>query len=425
MKNDSIDFNFVNEKFCWFLLLVLSLFRILSESVVGRNSIIRGYRRAGNRKPRDMAGMRIQQAVMGDVDELEQDPEMTYDADFNKLDQTYNEHKNEMELKKEQLKYYVIKSRYFKSKQQPNFLTWAEKEQIRFLNKDDPDAWTPERLSESFPAVKDVIIKVLKANWTPSSMKRIEKHDENVRNNWKLYKNGEMKGLDAELQNHLKKFTNRQFDSSKNAYMQTKNDQIQFQFPVPKSKEFTQIITSCKKMTQKISSEKSQISMEKKQPLLIDDKLDKALIKVPKEYRKEEITFDELIKATGTLNTAKNDEMLLNVSTPNEEASLDSNIMPSNSVELTSSRVEDIANIKETTENKVIDLTSVDKNSNQIQKYASKKSGLTTSKKEILPKIQHRIQIPKRLHKKYAVYKLYDCFYDDKGIFMYRVPGLE
>ena len=39
----------------------------------------------------------------------------------------------------------------------PNFLNWSEKVQIRFLFNSDPTTWSPERLSESFPATIDII----------------------------------------------------------------------------------------------------------------------------------------------------------------------------------------------------------------------------------------------------------------------------
>lgn len=36
-------------------------------------------------------------------------------------------------------------------------LLWSEKEQIRLLSQTDPDLWTPEKLSQSFPATPDII----------------------------------------------------------------------------------------------------------------------------------------------------------------------------------------------------------------------------------------------------------------------------
>lgn len=50
-----------------------------------------------------------------------------------------------------------IEQKYFKSSPTPNMLTWAEKEQIRYLHNDNPSHWTPEKLAASFPALPDII----------------------------------------------------------------------------------------------------------------------------------------------------------------------------------------------------------------------------------------------------------------------------
>lgn len=39
----------------------------------------------------------------------------------------------------------------------PNLLTWSEKEQIRHLNTEHPEEWTPEQLAESFPVTVPVV----------------------------------------------------------------------------------------------------------------------------------------------------------------------------------------------------------------------------------------------------------------------------
>lgn len=400
---------------------MLSLFRAIIISTTSRNSHVvnRALHRRGERKWRDRAGIRRQSAVLNDVEAFQEDPEITYDADFNELAKSYEEHEHEMALKKEQLKYYVVKNRYFKSEQQPNFLTWAEKEQIRYLNKQDRDEWTPERLSQSFPAVEEVIVKILKANWTPSSMKRIQKHDENVRKNWVLMKSGEMKGLDPDLQEHLKKFSNRNFDSNQNAYAQTNNEQIQFKFPKPTSKEFLQLVTSCSKITQKTNDNKKS-HIEDKQNPLINAKSSK--FKLPEKFRKEAITFDELVKASEFSDTEQNDEISLSVSMPKDDHLQKSVENSTDSVASTPHETEQLAYVEEPNENDVVDLTP--ESSKRTEKYAVIKSSLAKSDVNVVPPIREKIMIPRRLHKRFGVYKLYDCFYDDRGYFMYRVPGL-
>ncbi|GBN64149.1 hypothetical protein AVEN_209563-1 [Araneus ventricosus] len=45
----------------------------------------------------------------------------------------------------------IIKRKYFKYELESNLLTYAAKQQIRYLNKLNPAEWTPETLSKCFP----------------------------------------------------------------------------------------------------------------------------------------------------------------------------------------------------------------------------------------------------------------------------------
>lgn len=529
---------------------MLSVFRSIVVPLVNRNAYtsIRTYRRRG-RKPTDLAGIRTQLKAYGDLKELEEDPEATYDADFTKLDKSYDLYKSEMDLKREQLKYHVIKQKYFKSKKQPNFLTWAEKEQIRNLNKQDPDEWPPERLAQSFPAIKEAIVKIIKANWRPADAKSAQAHDERVRNNWERFNANEIPDLDPEVREHLKKFSKRNFDSIQNAYAQTYKDLHKFEFPIPKSNEFSHIISSCKRINEKkieIANENPKPQLEQKQTLLGASSDENLVLKVPEHKRKKIVTFDEIKDVN---EASENEEMHLSVSyrdpneipldrgkqpnfltwaekeqirrlnkedpnewTPkrlaekfpaiesiivkvvkakwtlanpkrlqkhdetvhknwelfnsNQMTDLDPDVYNHlykfskrnlNSVEQediqTSDRLEFESNkrIEEndlvhnekssavthkqsnnagevvsvdnsSAENGVVDLTP--SSSKIIQKYSTKTVRLTTTSKNVLPPFQHKIQIPRRLRRRGSTYKLYDCFYNERGIFLYRVPGL-
>lgn len=79
-----------------------------------------------------------------------------FESDFMQADKSHKQHLQEMEMKKEKLKYYIVRERYFKEKF-PNFLTWHDKEQIRHLYRTNPQEWTIERLAEGFPASPEVI----------------------------------------------------------------------------------------------------------------------------------------------------------------------------------------------------------------------------------------------------------------------------
>lgn len=79
-----------------------------------------------------------------------------YETDFMDVHKSHKEHVEEMKAQHEQLKYHITKQKYFKEKY-PNFLTWHDKEQIKYLHSSDPEEWTIEKLSEGFPALPEVI----------------------------------------------------------------------------------------------------------------------------------------------------------------------------------------------------------------------------------------------------------------------------
>lgn len=66
-----------------------------------------------------------------------------------------------------------------------NLLTWDAKEQIKHLNLNYPETWTPERICESYPITLDYCKKLLRSKWAPRTLEEIAKHDQRVLNNWK------------------------------------------------------------------------------------------------------------------------------------------------------------------------------------------------------------------------------------------------
>lgn len=91
---------------------------------------------------------------------LNEDPE---DIDFNELESdfmnvhlSHKEHIEQMKQWREKEKYLIVKQKYFKENL-PNFLTWHDKEQIRYLHNSDPEEWSIEKLSEGFPALPNVL----------------------------------------------------------------------------------------------------------------------------------------------------------------------------------------------------------------------------------------------------------------------------
>ncbi|XP_042876314.1 uncharacterized protein LOC122255981 [Penaeus japonicus] len=102
----------------------------------------------------------------------------------------------------------TVEHKYFKSKdsEELNLLTWAMKEQLRYLHSTDPDTWTPEALSTAFPISPNGVTKLLKAKWFPCNEAAIEKHDRRVLACWKKYTNGQLGSLQLLKETLNKKF---------------------------------------------------------------------------------------------------------------------------------------------------------------------------------------------------------------------------
>lgn len=138
-----------------------------------------------------------------DVDDLSK-----FESELFDTSGTFEEYRRETLEENQKLKRFIVRNKYFNEKKL-TFLTWAEMEQIRLLNAKDSDEWSEETLVESFPADLLTIKKVLKAKWQPRDAKRIAKHDEKVRMNWKSFKDGEINNLDPKFREHLMKFSMR------------------------------------------------------------------------------------------------------------------------------------------------------------------------------------------------------------------------
>ncbi len=65
-----------------------------------------------------------------------------------------------------------------------NLLTWDAKEQIKHLNLEDPEQWTPEKIADSYPIELENVKKLLRSKWSPRTLEDLAKHDEKVIKNW-------------------------------------------------------------------------------------------------------------------------------------------------------------------------------------------------------------------------------------------------
>lgn len=349
----------------------------------------------------------------------------------------------------------MVRDKYFKPTEKQNFLTWDEKEQIRDAYKTDPEQWSIEKLAESFPATEEIIMKVIRNKWTPKNAKRIQEHDASVRETWKLFEAGKLEQLHPDFVEHLKKFSHRSFDSASNAYANV--ERVQFQFPKPKNREFSHILTSLNKP--KIKPVEIEADANAKKTLLINDqKNDESILPpttgdtyiygqiVDKKYK----TFDQFERSKKTIESAprhsqelqiqrqvsacsdgrdqtatvENTNKIAKVST---EKTLPSNQETQSPLLSQIERYTAVSNPSGT--GVVVDLTEeikFDANA-YVQKYNTRTVTVKKPEKGTIQfqEIKDRIYIPRKAYKRGALYKVNDCFYDDDGELLYRVPGLD
>ncbi|KAK9297334.1 hypothetical protein QLX08_008909 [Tetragonisca angustula] len=174
------------------------------------------------------------------VEEFDQDDVGVYDTDLGDIMDSYADHNRKTEKDRELLKRRIVRSKYFKE-MEPNFLTYVEKNHIKKLHREDPEEWTPERLSESFPALPHTIRKILKAEWEPKSVERILAYDNKVVKNWKQFKTGQLP-VNPILEEHLMKFKDRKIILFNRETLAEKYMLPKIELPKPKSSFFRSII---------------------------------------------------------------------------------------------------------------------------------------------------------------------------------------
>jgi neugrin len=235
-------------------------------------------------------------------------------------------------------------------------------------------------LSESFPADLFTIKKIIKSKWTPKDADRVTSHDDVVHKHWDLLKQGKITDLDPELQQHLQKFIHREF-SERHAV--PSSDEKTVDLFKPTSTEFANIILSSRKP-------KKSGNVDNKTKRIAEKAIDEMHLKPPKKdmfvmpniENNRPMTYKQLSMEDNDVSELKN--------------------LKSNDAIM-------FGKLKDTyTNNKAIVLTS-DNDLKSVSKAT----------------IRDHITIPKKYWKRGGTYKVEDCYYDDDGEFLYRVPGMK
>lgn len=374
------------------------------------------------------------------AEELDHDDLDEFEAEFMNADEFYNIHEREQHSSKEMCKNQIVEKKYFKETKDPNFLTSIERHKIRELHRNNPEEWTVERLSESFPALPETIKKILKSNWLPDSIEKVVQYDTTVKNNWEQFQTGSIP-VNPILRKHLEKFKDRQIvlpnkDLLANIIMQPK-----FTLPKPKSKYFSGLIESDLNHNKNNQYDKEGLQDGKKiANKNISEDMDKEILvknnnllaiknssQLKNKVSQEKLTWNEFAKrelpkiyencpekAITLLQVYKKQYESQNTSaTSIEENVVESKNIKTNKEETTLH----FSNKNDTSCVSIVPEELIDINLDTYIK--ARNSKISDNETYSLP-----IKIPENIYQKDKIYRVNDCYYDDNGQFLYRIPGV-
>lgn len=364
------------------------------------------------------------------------------------------------------LKQQIVVQKYFKEKE-PRFLTYAEKELIRKLHQSNPDEWTVEKLSNSFPALPEVIQKILRAKWSPKSVEKVLEYDNVAIENWKKFRAGKLP-LNPILSEHLMKFKDRKINLTDRELL-AEQFVPKLEFKKPKSQLFSSIIQTYldekQSHTRLLSQENNSSKItdesdhsEKQNLLIASTTIDNPAVKNTKKSvlnkeqslilqshtdsqkfdvnRKKEklFTFNEFVKVKLEdiyKESPEEGATLLNVYRKQMEASQETQTAEvataSDNAVIYAKEDTPSESVQKFNENVSIVPKDRDKDFNII---GADDNLLDTSIKVWNKKVDTElsytkpIKIAKHLYKPGMTYRISDCYYDDDGEFLYRVPGV-
>jgi len=372
-----------------------------------------------------------------------------------------------MQNKKEHLKRQIVAQKYFKEKE-PRFLTFAERKLIQKLHTFNPDEWTVEKLSESFPALPETIQKILRTKWSPKSVEKIVEYDNVVKRNWEKFRAGELP-LDPILNEHLMKFKDRKIILTDRELL-AKQFVPKLEFKKPKSQLFSSIVQTyldekqndTKLMSQEDNSSRvadksdhsenqnlltantaidssadikntEKFALNKEQYFTLRSGTDSQKIDVPFNKKEKLLTFDEFIKVKlEDVHKESPEEGIALLNVRREQVDVSQEMQTAEVAAAFDNAVihtkENIPKIVRQSE-KDISIVSKDKNKDFNIVGADENllnTSITVWNKKVDTELNYAkpIKIAKHLYKPGMTYRISDCYYDDDGEFLYRVPGV-
>lgn len=348
---------------------------------------------------------------------------------------------------REELALILTQKRCFPKPRSPNLLTFLEKAMIAHLHRTDPALWTLEQLSQSFPATPGIIKRVLKAqkkHFVPSTPQDIVAHDKKVLANWRLLAQGKLE-LPEKVAAHLKEnFGNTDMSKVAQTYMNadlvTKVkrellERAQVQPPPVPSGPFVNIVRDYRAKTQVATRVQPPDPPSNQVPTLFSDQCEAdPHVNVPSPYR-------ETAVLAATFDWTRDQRMSLDkfrqkyVNTVSFNSFLDPKTRAqSHPHKVAFEKWLDDEKMRETNVRKPRPLSSEELESvvadettqSVFETLKLKKPGVislpTSNESSSRPSIEWQVEIPEDMKVPGGLYRQNDCYYDENGEFLYRVP---
>ena len=343
-------------------------------------------------------------------------------------------------IDKDEVRRAIVKKKYMPDPREPQLLTWMEKELVKKLHREDPLTWTQEQLSECFPVTPKSVKKILKNKEGKIKPHQIIRHNEIVRENWKLLSKNQLENSEPILE-HLKTVGHKIFSNSMDKFIPSGQRQeleqrilqdysASIQPVKPKlTGQFGSILVNHQKRVGKWKDAGENIVeienlLDSKDDFMDslnepDPKLGTARINVESKsdideknltvHKFRKLFYQELKKKAATNEDAKKYFKWMRT----EKKFLEMG-------EKTSARnilQDDIVEKNIETESTIVE------DERKVQKYKDIRPDKIVLKSKSKMELKMKIDIPKDLYKENAMYQIGDCFYDSNGEFLHRIPG--
>lgn len=314
-----------------------------------------------------------------------------------------------------------------------------------------------------------MIQKILNAKWSPKSVERVIEYDKMVVKNWKKFRAGKLP-VSPIFNEHLMKFKDRKVILTDRESLAKQFVPPEPEFKKPKSQLFSSIVQTCldeKQNDEKLLSEKkysnkgisttdqnqnlianttidNRIAVKNSEKLLLNKeqceistlnvKLNKSDTMSFNKKKNKLFTFDEFVKAKmKDIHKESPEEATVLLDTYRKQVEANQ--------ELKTATISTIATVPDNADISVgenivpqkfnKDISVNPKDEKYLKIITTDDNLLDTSIKIWNKKIDTEcnyakpIKIAKHLHKHGMTYRISDCYYDDDGEFLYRVPGVQ